>query len=456
MTRNAAPRIKFTDRTIAALVPPANGRMEYVDTDLDGLRLRASSTGVKTFSLLRRAKNGEPERITIGRFGTSIKTEGARKVALDLNSKIAGGDNPGEARRAQKGELTFDQFFTTVYVKRAAKKKSLTDDRQRYRDYLKDALGKKKLSAITRKDIATIHGTITNTGRAALANRVKALASAVFREAIATEHLDANPAKGIKSNAEVSRGRFLKPHELPRVFAALADEPNESFRHLFVLSLLTGARRANVVAMRWKDLDLDGSVWTIPAAVSKNAETLHIPLVPEAVAILTQRKEAAGKGAVYVFSATTADSKKGYTSGEHKAWLRLLDRDELTQLRDRIEAAGGKLPESAVAVGKALAAARALAAKMKLDTEGARLDDLHIHDLRRSLGSWQARTGASMVIIGKSLGHKSQQATAVYARLDLDPVRQAFETATSAMLEAAGAKPSADVVPLPQSQRKRA
>jgi integrase len=72
-----------------------------------------------------------------------------------------------------------------------------------------------------------------------------------------------------------------------------------------------------------------------------------------------------------------------------------------------------------------------------------------LHDLRRTLGSWQARTGASLAIIGKSLNHKSPQATAIYARLDLDPVRQSVNTATSAMLEAGAMKDAADVVTLP-------
>jgi integrase len=74
---------------------------------------------------------------------------------------------------------------------------------------------------------------------------------------------------------------------------------------------------------------------------------------------------------------------------------------------------------------------------LKISTDGARLDDVWIHDLRRTLGSWQARSGASLTIIGKSLGHKSQQATAIYARLDLDPVRESMERATSAILVAA-------------------
>jgi integrase len=76
------------------------------------------------------------------------------------------------------------------------------------------------------------------------------------------------------------------------------------------------------------------------------------------------------------------------------------------------------------------------------------IENLRIHDLRRTLGSWQARTGASLPIIGKSLNHKTHQATAIYARLDLDPVRQSVNTATAAMMEAGGMKEKAEVIQL--------
>src|SRR5690606_29864922 len=61
------------------------------------------------------------------------------------------------------------------------------------------------------------------------------------------------------------------------------------------------------------------------------------------------------------------------------------------------------------------------------------LMDIHIHDIRRTFGSYQAITGASLQIIGKSLGHKSPQSTQVYARLSLDPVRSSIEKATQVM-----------------------
>jgi integrase len=59
----------------------------------------------------------------------------------------------------------------------------------------------------------------------------------------------------------------------------------------------------------------------------------------------------------------------------------------------------------------------------------AELSNLRIHDIRRTLGSYQAITGASLQIIGKSLGHKSSKATEIYSRLLLDPVRFSMDKA---------------------------
>ncbi|MHB1203741.1 MAG: tyrosine-type recombinase/integrase, partial [Acidithiobacillus sp.] len=54
------------------------------------------------------------------------------------------------------------------------------------------------------------------------------------------------------------------------------------------------------------------------------------------------------------------------------------------------------------------------------------IEDLRIHDLRRSLASFQIDAGVSLAVIGKGLGHHSQQTTAVYARLAQDPVADAW------------------------------
>jgi integrase len=394
-----ADQLKFTNSAIEAL-PATDSRTEYADTVVSGLRLRISPTGTKTFSLLRRVKNGPMERITLGRY-PDIKTEQARRKAQELIGVIVGGANPAELRRAHRGELTFAELFAD-YLERHAKlkKKTWREDEQKFRDYLAKPLGKRKISSLSRQDLAAVHSSITKSGHPTLANRVKDLMSSVFGRAVKWGLLDTNPAQGIEDNKEVSRDRFLQKGELPKLFESLAEEPNQQFRDFFLLALLTGARRSNVRAMRWQDINLSECAWRIPE--TKNGQPLNVPLVPEAITILAQRREVVPAGGEFVFPASRIDSKLGHMSGERKAWLRILDR--------------------------------------------AGLENVRIHDLRRTMGSWQARTGASMVVIGKSLGHKSQQATAVYARLDLDPVRQSMETATSAMLDAAGLKAPAQVV----------
>jgi hypothetical protein len=74
--------------------------------------------------------------------------------------------------------------------------------------------------------------------------------------------------------------------------------------------------------------------------------------------------------------------------------------------------------------------------------ERAGLKDVRIHDLRRTLGSWQAAGGTSLPIIGKGLGHRSLASTGVYTRLNLDPVRESMNRATQAMLGALAVSPN--------------
>ncbi len=78
----------------------------------------------------------------------------------------------------------------------------------------------------------------------------------------------------------------------------------------------------------------------------------------------------------------------------------------------------------------------------QLVLQRAGLKDLRIHDLRRTLGSWQALSGASMLIIGKSLGHTSEASTRVYARLQMDPVRASVDVAAAKILDATGELPT--------------
>lgn len=214
---------------------------------------------------------------------------------------------------------------------------------------------------------------------------------AIYNKAIEWGWEGRNPALGIKKFREKSRDRFLLPEEVSRFFAALAQEENVTARDFILMALLTGARKSNVLSMRWQDISLQNEIWRIPD--TKNGEPHNVPLSPQVLEILHKRKQIqklCDQQSPYVFP---GEGKEGHFADPKKPWQRL--------------------------------------------RETAGLHDLRLHDLRRTLGSWQALQGTSTAIIGKSLGHKSIQSTAVYERLTLEPVRQSVQNATEALFAAA-------------------
>ncbi|HMV07225.1 MAG TPA: tyrosine-type recombinase/integrase, partial [Accumulibacter sp.] len=379
-------------------------RLTIYDEKVPKLALRVTAAGTKTFYVVKRAGT-EMAWVKLGAF-PEMTVEKAQAEAERILGEFATGANPAKVRRAFKAEPTLTEFFSEYGTRHGNKLAVWRDMQQRFWDYLQKPLGDKKLTAINRAMIARVLSDVEKAGKAAATVRlVRALASGMFSKAIEWGYLDANPAHGVKvAGRVVTRDRFLQPDELPRFFAALAEEPSIAMRDFILLALLTGARRANVCAMHWREIDLAAGNWRLP--VTKNGTPQTVTLCPEAVEILKARQEATAGG--FVFPGTGAT---GHMVEPKKAVIRIMERAGIPYGRN--------------------------------DPNGVTL-----HDLRRTMGSWQARTGASLAIIGKSLNHKSQQATAIYARLDLDPVRASVNTATAAMLEAGGMKLAAEVLPL--------
>jgi integrase len=438
-----ANKLNFTKVALDAIpLPEAGKRTEYCDIKQPNLRLRVAATGVKTFCIFKRVRGAGMERVTLARY-PEMTIEQARKKTAEILGKFAEGDNPAEVRRALKVELTFAELFAEYAERHGKRKRSWRDDAQRYRDYLEKPLGKHKVGAITPPMISRILGDIEQRGMStALFNGVRALASVVFSKGEEWGHTSHNPVRKVPTRKVVKRDRFLQNDELPRFFASLGEEPNHTVRDYFLVSLLTGARRANVLAMRWSEINFEEGIWRI--ARTKNDEPQNVTLTAEVLQILEERRVAAEDAEVYVFP---GEGSTGHLVEPKKAWCRIFDRDELVRLTAMIERGGGQFkPLQDAKSGKEkyepqeakLERARNMARKLKCDIDGARMAHLRIHDLRRTLGSWQAKTGASLAIIGKSLNHKNHQTTAIYARLDLDPVRASVEKATAAIFKAAG------------------
>jgi integrase len=274
-------------------------------------------------------------------------------------------------------------------------KRTWKEDEAQYKRYLARWKAR-KLSEVRPADVTALHAKIGRESGHYAANRMLALLSAMFNYAARLGYAGGNPAKGVKHFKEQSRDRFLRADELRAFFDALGDEQTPPlWRDFFTVALLTGARRANVLSMKWADLELERGLWRIPESQSKNKEPLLCVLPPAAVEILRRRADENDAlededRSPFVFPGR---GRTGHVADPTKPWEDVLAR--------------------------------------------AKIKDLRLHDLRRTLGSWQAAAGASLSIIGRSLGHKNVATTAIYARLDLDPVRASVNTAADAIMAAA-------------------
>jgi integrase len=236
------------------------------------------------------------------------------------------------------------------------------------------------VETISRRDVQDWFDEIAKEKGEQGATRALNLLSAVINWALKRELIPdiKNPCIHIDRFPQTSRSRFLSSEEFQTFINALENE-SPQMRDFFWLCLLTGARKGNVQSMRWSELDLGLKIWKIPANKFKNGDDQNIPLIEQALNILEHRKIVAVKSE-WVFPST---GKTGHLMEPKRAWTRILKR--------------------------------------------AGLDDLRIHDLRRTMGSYLAINGASSYVIGQVLGHKDARSTATYARLNLTVGRSAME-----------------------------
>ena len=382
-------RLNLTQAIVAKLASPKSGRDNYRDTKARGLVLTVTSNGTKSFYLYRRVK-GRPSRILLGHH-PEMSVEFAREQAVTTYAEIIGGADPNEDKRAyRQGGVTLGAVFDHFMTNRVEARGSIstaTAHRSRFDTCLEEWRGR-RLDSIRRSEVVALHVRLGDDRGHTTANRAVQLLRSLFNYAAVSMSLELpNPAARVELYRETARERFLNANELPKFFKAVANEPDETFRDFFLVALYTGARRGNVQAMRWADLDLKAETWTIPAVQFKTRKPMTVILSAEVVKILKRRKKyAEGE---YVFP---SHGKRGHLVEPKGAWERLRQRSGLP--------------------------------------------DLRIHDLRRTLGSWQAAAGSSLPIIGKSLGHTQPSTTQIYARLDLDDVRESVATATAAMAAA--------------------
>lgn len=379
---------KSTKRIIDATPCPERGQVFLRDDEIPGFALRLTP-GSKTFVLEKRI-HGRMRRISIGPFGP-LTAEQARTIANEYVGRIAKGEDPAQDRLNQKRELTFSEL-ADLYLERHAlsRKRSSRNDVAMIKNHLIEWKNR-KLSSIARSDVVLLHAKVGQTAPYA-ANRLLALIRKMFNLArVWGMYRGENPATGIERFPEEKRDRFVQPQELPALMQSLAQESNPFIKASFLVCLFTGARKMEVLSMKWSDIDIAQGIWRIPQTKASRPHLIPLPAPILSLLHMLPRFE----GNPHVFPGRKPDRHLVNVS---KAWGRLRKR--------------------------------------------AGIIDVRVHDLRRTLGSWLAGSNASLPLIGKILNHSQPSTTAIYARLHLDPVRAALEANAKHMIEVGGDLPS--------------
>jgi integrase len=398
VSKSSEKRFHFTERSVAGIEPPVEKRASYRDSEVRELGLLVQTSGFKSYFWFRKVR-GKPLWKTIASTA-DVALDQAREQARSWSVAAAewkrGGykedKNPfGRPRQEPTFEIVVDAYVERHLKAHANHPLRAEKDARWTLDKYLSQWKSSKLGEISRTRVRQLHDDLGKKNGRYTANRVLQFLKTTFNFAIHQEMWRGeNPAEGIKLYHEVKRTRFIQQEEMPRLFGALATEESPDLRDYVLLSLATGARKSDVMGMRWQDVQLNDNRWQIPHP--KNNVPYTIALPPEAVKILKNRQH--NRVNDWVFP---SHGKSGHLMGLKRRWAELLKRAGIVGLRQ--------------------------------------------HDLRRTFGSFQAMGGASLIVIGKSLGHTSLGATSIYSQLALDPVRASVESAVGEIFAAGKKRP---------------
>lgn len=430
----AKASIKLTKQQLSSLTPPETGRLEYKISDVPGLVVRHYHNNKMVFSIHKRIKNGPIVRIEIGTYPLHELNE-IRSLALAKLSALAHGIDCRPNKQSLINDISFDTLFQR-YVSEHSRvhKKTFLEDVRNYNNHLKKFVGKVKLTELRKSHFAEVHSRMTSNGLRTAANRILALASSICSWGVERDLLEKNPVLGIKKNQEQSRGRFITINEMPFINQAINMVPSKTVADFVRVALYTGARKSNVQAMRWDEINFNQKTWLIP--LTKNGTPQALPLAEQTIAILLERRKSSSSE--YVFPGS---GKTGHLVEPKKTWrtitvvasyLKLLSALTYSGAIDEIDSSGlrSRLSEHCHHAYKQL---DELAIAHKVSKPEWDMTDLRIHDLRRTMGSWQVLNGTPIPVISRTLNHKNMSTTAIYARADETRVRDSINNTVQRM-----------------------
>lgn len=360
-------------------LPEGKSKVEFSVLAVRGLKVIVSRAS-KTF-MFRGVFNGKKISTTLGKY-PEMSLDQAINIVLSFQNKLKIGINPIDEIKKIENIPTLAYFFYKVYLPLAKlNKKSWKDDISRFKNHIEPTLGHIQLNQITAAMLSDLMLEIKSEDRAnATVNRSRALLSSMFNVAFEREIIEQSPMTRVKKLVEQNQiERYLSDDELKRLMYVLAHHcvhniDNQIIVGIVEMLLLTGARKGEVLNLKWSDLDENNHLWKLNE--NKSGKPRIIQLNSQAQQIIRRMS----RKYLYVF----ANPKTGLPFNDiRKTFQKIL--------------------------------------------EAAQIENFRIHDLRHNFASMAVNNGCDIYVVQHLLGHASPTTTQRYAHLRQDTLRNASE-----------------------------
>lgn len=329
-------RTSITSRFVESVKPPVQGIDDYSDAILPGLLLRVSAKGGKTWVATYRSPvekdrrgYGKQRRYKLGKF-PQVTLSDARDKAGDVLKRVDLGEDPHrEKQQAKEARPPFVADPVTLqdgvrryieeHVKIKCKSRQRADgtvfwelERMLENDVL-SYMGGLRIVDVTRKDVLSMQRRIEGRSGPVAAERAAEALRAALNWLDDAELVDGVPIIRLKKkDKKVRRHRILTNEEIRTLWNGLNDDC--PFGGVVRILLLTGQRRGEVAAMRWDELNLVDSIWSLPAGRTKNGLPHLVPLSKPVLKIINAR-ERLGE---FVFTTTGTTPFSGFSRSKHR------------------------------------------------------------------------------------------------------------------------------------------
>lgn len=331
--------------------------------------------------MFRAVFKGKKISTTLGKY-PEVSLQQAISMVDNYQLMLSKGINPLEEKARIENIPTLLAFFNKTYLPMAQlNKKSWKDDVSRFKNHIEPTLGHIQLTQITAAMLSDLMLEIKTEDRAnATVNRTRALLSSMFNVAFEREIIDQSPMSRVKKLIEQNQiERYLDEDELKRLMYVLAHPnvhniDNQVIVGIVEMLLLTGARKGEVLNLKWADLDENNHLWKLNE--NKSGKPRIIQLNSQAQQIIRKMS----RKYLYVF----ANPKTGLPFNDiRKTFQKIL--------------------------------------------EASQIENFRIHDLRHNFASMAVNNGCDIYVVQHLLGHASPTTTQRYAHLRQDTLRNASE-----------------------------